>query len=72
MADDFPGIGTNMQLEFFLDGQHVGYYVYNPDDLISDYTYNVSVYNNTSMGSGLHNFTTLSFGLLLFDYATYT
>lgn len=70
-ADYVEMTTTNMQLNFFLDGQQVGEYTYTPDNLTSQYDYNVLVYDGSSMSSGSHNFTVQSFGTLLFDYATY-
>ena len=66
---------SSMSLLFFLDGVMSRGYFYDPEST-EDYDYNIPVYANSDIESGLHNLTIISTGLgsalLLFDSVVYT
>ena len=69
-------ITVDVHLVFALDGQAAGDYGYTPNNLTSDFAYQVPVYVNTALtppdGGAQHNLTIQSYANMLFDYAIYT
>jgi len=76
IMDNQIGYTTNTSLTFTLDGDTVGPpFTHSPDPTAPPFQYNVSVYSNSSIPDGLHQFTMSAGGnndsLVLFDYAAY-
>ncbi|KAF8986043.1 hypothetical protein BDQ17DRAFT_1259854 [Cyathus striatus] len=67
-------------MAFYIDDELVGHFEKTPPDNQGDYTYNISVYSNTSLSAGEHTFMLRNgqFGnvgnnsLTLLDYIVYT
>ena len=72
-----PGITSNTECNFTLDGQLVGYFNHQPDESTNALQYNVIAFNNSNLSNSQHEMVISTNDLpysayLNFDYAIYT